>query len=101
MQRTLVLAAVAALALAAAPAAAAKEILVVGGGVAAVPSARSAVLRWLGIEGVRIERVPVAPTPAPPVRRCSTSASRLGSRPTMLVPTRWARPTRSTPRASG
>jgi len=35
------------------------------GGVAAVPSARSAVLRWLGIEGVRIERVPEAPTPAP------------------------------------
>ena len=40
-------------------------ILVFGGGVAAVPSARSAVLRWLGIEGVRIERVPEAPTPAP------------------------------------
>ena len=35
------------------------------GGVAAVPSARSAVLRWLGLEGVRIERVPEAPTPAP------------------------------------
>jgi hypothetical protein len=40
-------------------------ILVSLGGVAAVPSARSAVLRWLGIEGVRIERVPEAPTPAP------------------------------------
>lgn len=40
-------------------------ILVLGGGVAAVPPARSAVLRWLGIEGVKIERVPEAPTPAP------------------------------------
>lgn len=46
-------------------------VLVLGGGVAAVSPARSAVLRWLGIEGVRIERVPVAPTPAP-------SASPLG-----------------------
>ncbi len=35
------------------------------GGVAAVPSARSAVLRWLGIQGVRIERVPETPKPAP------------------------------------
>jgi hypothetical protein len=40
-------------------------ILVSAGGVAAVPSARGAVLRWLGIEGVRIERVPENPTPAP------------------------------------
>ena len=41
-------------------------ILVLGaGGVAAVPSARSTVLRWLGLEGVKIERVPTAPTPGP------------------------------------
>ena len=70
------------------------------GGVAAVPSARSAVLRWLGIEGVRIERVPEAPTPAPTAAR-STSASgtplaaRCSSRP------RSAGPTRCTPTASG
>jgi hypothetical protein len=63
------------------------------GGVAAVPSARSAVLRWLGIEGVRIERVPTAPTPPP----ASTSpALDLGERTTltagMLVPTALGRP---------
>jgi len=33
--------------------------------VAAVPPARSTVLDWLGIDGVKIERVPEAPTPAP------------------------------------
>lgn len=61
------------------------------GGVAAVPSARSAVLRWLGIEGVKIERVPVAPTPAP-----SASPLDLGERtpltPAMLVPRALGRP---------
>lgn len=61
------------------------------GGVAAVPSARSAVLRWLGIEGVKIERVPVAPTPAP-----SASPLDLGERtpltPAMPVPRALGRP---------
>jgi hypothetical protein len=61
------------------------------GGVAAVPSARSAVLRWLGIEGVRIERVPVAPTPAP-----SATGLDLGERTTLaagtLVPSALGRP---------
>jgi hypothetical protein len=52
------------------------------GGVAAVPSARSAVLRWLGIEGVRIERVPVAPTPAP-----SATGLDLGERTTLAPAT--------------
>ena len=33
--------------------------------VAAVPPARSTVLDWLGLDGVKIERVPEAPTPAP------------------------------------
>jgi len=33
--------------------------------VAAVPPARSTVLDWLGLDGVKIERVPKAPTPAP------------------------------------
>ena len=33
--------------------------------VAAVPPARSTVLDWLGFDGVKIERVPEAPTPAP------------------------------------
>ncbi len=65
-------------------------ILVLGGGVAAVPSARSAVLRWLGIEGVRIERVPSNPTPAP------SSALDLGERTrltaAMLVPAALGRP---------
>jgi hypothetical protein len=65
-------------------------ILVLGGGVAAVPSARSAVLRWLGIEGVRIERVPSNPTPAP------SSALDLGERTRlaapMLVPAALGRP---------
>jgi hypothetical protein len=41
-------------------------LALLAGGVAAVPSARSAVLRWLGIEGVRIQRVPETPTPAGP-----------------------------------
>ena len=60
------------------------------GGVAAVPSARSAVLRWLGIEGVRIERVPEAPTRAP------SPALDLGERiplaPATLVPQALGRP---------
>jgi hypothetical protein len=56
-------------------------ILVFGGGVAAVPPARSAVLRWLGIEGVRIERVPEAPTPAP-----STSPALELGEPSRLAP---------------
>jgi hypothetical protein len=61
------------------------------GGVAAVPSARSAVLRWLGIEGVKIERVPRAPTPAP-----TSSPLDLGTRTTLtrgvLVPDALGRP---------
>ena len=61
------------------------------GGVAAVPSARSAVLRWLGIEGVKIERVPEAPTPAP-----TASPLDLGERTTLaastLVPAALGRP---------
>jgi hypothetical protein len=61
------------------------------GGVAAVPSARSAVLRWLGIEGVKIERVPTAPTPAP-----TNSPLDLGERTTLtsgvLVPDALGRP---------
>ena len=60
-----------------------------GGGVAAVPSARSAVLRWLGIEGVRIERVPEAPTPAPTT---SPPALDLGERDAARA--RHARPAR-------
>jgi hypothetical protein len=56
-------------------------ILVFGGGVAAVPSARSAVLRWLGIEGVRIERAPQTPTPAP-----STSPALELGEPSRLAP---------------
>jgi hypothetical protein len=40
-------------------------LLVALGVVAAVPSARSTVLDWLGIGGERIERVPATPTPAP------------------------------------
>ena len=59
------------------------------GGVAAVPSARSAVLRWLGIQGVRIERVPELPQPAP-------SALSLGERvplpPGALVPAELGEP---------
>jgi hypothetical protein len=61
------------------------------GGVAAVPSARSAVLRWLGIAGVKIERVPVAPTPGP-----TSSPLDLGERtalaPGVLVPSALGRP---------
>ena len=65
-------------------------ILVLGGGVAAVPPARSAVLRWLGIEGVRIERVPVAPTPAPsPVLDLGEPARLTDA---MLVPAALGRP---------
>ena len=66
-------------------------ILVLGGGVAAVPSARSAVLRWLGIEGVRIQRVPEAPTPT-----TSAPALDLGERTPLargtLVPRALGRP---------
>ena len=68
-------------------------ILVLGGSVAAVPPARSAVLRWLGIEGVRIQRVPEAPTPAPPT---SSPALDLGERTRLasgtLVPRALGRP---------
>ena len=68
-------------------------ILVLGGGVAAVPPARSAVLRWLGIEGVQIQRVPEAPTPAPTT---SPPALDLGERTTLasdtLVPRALGRP---------
>jgi hypothetical protein len=53
------------------------------GGVAAVPSARSTVLRWLGIEGVRIERVPKAPTPTPTPLDLGT---RVPLAPGVLVP---------------
>ena len=67
-----------------------------GGGVAAVPSARSAVLRWLGIEGVRIERVPEAPTPAPTASPRSTSARARRSRAARWSRARSAGPTRST-----
>jgi hypothetical protein len=60
-------------------------LVLVAGGVAAVPSARSTVLRWLGLEGVKIERVPKAPTPAP-----TTTPLDLGERSTLtsgvLVP---------------
>ena len=76
-------------------------ILVLGAGVAAVPPARSAVLRWLGIEGVRIERVPVSPTPAPSAgaRPRRTPA---GYADAMLhVRRALAGPTRCTPSASG
>ena len=67
--------------------------------VAAVPPARSAVLDWLGLGGVKIERVPEAPTPAP-----TTTPLDLGER----VPLPSARscrtssgsPTRSTATAS-
>jgi len=67
-------------------------ILVLGGGVAAVPSARSAVLRWLGIEGVRIERVPENPAAAP----SAAPALELGERTRLaagtLVPRALGRP---------
>ena len=43
--------------------------------VAAVPPARSTVLDWLGLDGVKIERVPEAPTPAP-----TTTPLELGQR---------------------
>jgi len=61
-------------------------ILVSVGGVAAVPSARSAVLRWLGIEGVRIERVPEAPTPAPSVSPILDLGEPARPAPDTLVP---------------
>ena len=58
------------------------------GGVMAVPSARSTVLDWLGLGGVKIERVPETPTPAPttpfdlgapvPLARTWSSPSELG-----------------------
>jgi hypothetical protein len=41
-------------------------LVVAVGGVAAVPSARSTVLRWLGLGGVKIERVPETPRVPPP-----------------------------------
>jgi hypothetical protein len=50
-------------------------LLVALGGVMAVPSARSTVLDWLGLDGVKIERVPEAPTPAP-----TTTPLELGER---------------------
>jgi hypothetical protein len=47
-------------------------LAIAGGAIAASPSARSTILRWLGIEGATIERVPTLPrrapaTPAAPV----------------------------------
>jgi hypothetical protein len=67
-------------------------ILVLGGGAAAVPSARSAVLRWLGIEGVRIERVPVNPTPAPSATPLLDLGERTRLTDAMLVPAALGRP---------
>ena len=77
-------------------------ILVSAGGVAAVPSARSAVLRWLGIEGVRIERVP-ADAHARAVRGIAARPRRAdAAREGTLVPrARSVARTRSSPRASG
>jgi hypothetical protein len=65
-------------------------VLVLGGGVAAVPPARSAVLRWLGIEGVRIERVPSAPTAAP--SPTLDLGRRIPLAPATLVPRALGRP---------
>ncbi len=62
------------------------------GGVAAVPSARSAVLRWLGIEGVRIERVPQAPTPAPSASPVRDLGERTRLAPGTLVPSALGTP---------
>jgi hypothetical protein len=45
------------------------SLLLLGGGtLAASPSARSTVLRWLGLQGVEIRREPPRATPAPPSR---------------------------------
>ncbi len=63
--------------------------------VAAVPPARSTVLDWLGLDGVKIERVPKAPTPAPSIRRW-TSAIACHSRARSSSPASSARPTPST-----
>jgi hypothetical protein len=49
-------------------AAAAVALLVVAGVLAASPSARSTVLRWLGLKGVEVRQAPPTATP-PPVRR--------------------------------
>jgi hypothetical protein len=67
-------------------------ILVSAGGVAAVPSARSAVLRWFGIEGVRIERVPANPTPAPSAAPLLDLGERTRLTDAMLVPAALGRP---------
>jgi hypothetical protein len=60
-------------------------LVVAFGGVAAVPSARSTVLRWLGLGGVKIERVPETPrVPAPTATPSALDLGRpvpLGSRP--------------------
>jgi hypothetical protein len=61
-------------------------LVVAVGGVAAVPSARSTVLRWLGLGGVKIERVPQ--TPRVPEPTASPSPLDLG-RP---IPLRRGRP---------
>jgi len=51
------------------------------GGLAASPSARSTVLRWLGIEGVTIERVPETPrAPAPAAEPLGTPTTLAGAR---------------------
>jgi hypothetical protein len=67
-------------------------ILVSVGGVAAVPPARSAVLRWLGIEGVRIARVPENPTAAPSAAPALDLGDRTRLTAGTLVPRALGRP---------
>jgi hypothetical protein len=77
----------------------AASLVVVLGGVAAVPDARSAVLRWLGLKGVEIRRE--APRATPPPRSPTGSTLGLGAtvslaearrRAPVLVPRRLGAP---------
>ena len=65
-------------------------LVVLLGGVMAVPSARSTVLDWLGLDGVTIERVPETPTPAPTTRFELGAPEPLAE--SMVVPEELGRP---------
>ncbi|MDQ3857484.1 MAG: hypothetical protein M3327_03415, partial [Actinomycetota bacterium] len=61
------------------------------GAVMAVPPARTAVLEWLGLRGVRIERTPISPSPGTTTRGLREAELSLGERVTPREARRRAR----------
>jgi hypothetical protein len=66
-------------------------LAVAAGAVMAVPPARTAILEWLGLRGVRIERTPTSPAAGGTTRGLSDAALSLGERVTLGEARRRAR----------